>query len=82
MKLSDYAKSRGISYKTALRMFHRGEIENATQMPSGTILIEDVQEDSLVDMIVAHMQNEYDINVSHEDVALMLEDLRGQHGDN
>lgn len=38
MKLSDYAKSIGVSYKTAWRMWQRGEL-NAEQLPSGTIII-------------------------------------------
>lgn len=39
MKLSDYAKSIGVSYKTAWRMWQRGEL-NARQLPSGTIIVE------------------------------------------
>ena len=38
MKLSDYAKSIGVSYKTAWRMWHRGEL-NAEQLPSGTVIV-------------------------------------------
>ena len=38
MKLSDYAKSIGVSYKTAWRMWKRGEL-NAEQLPSGTVVI-------------------------------------------
>jgi putative resolvase len=38
MKLSDYAKSIGVSYKTAWRMWQRGEL-NAEQLPSGTIIV-------------------------------------------
>lgn len=41
MKLKDYANSLGVSYKTAYYMFHRGEIPNSFQLPSGTILIKD-----------------------------------------
>jgi putative resolvase len=39
MKLSEYAKSIGVSYKTAWRMWKRGELE-ATQLPSGTIIVQ------------------------------------------
>jgi predicted site-specific integrase-resolvase len=39
MKLSDYAKSKGISYQTAWRMWKRGELK-ATQLPSGTIIVD------------------------------------------
>ncbi|MBD2294363.1 IS607 family transposase [Anabaena sphaerica FACHB-251] len=38
MKLSDYAKSIGVSYKTAWRMWQRGEL-NATQLPTGTVIV-------------------------------------------
>lgn len=43
MKLSDYAKSKGISYRTAWRMWKRGELK-ATQLQSGTVLVEDTTE--------------------------------------
>lgn len=38
MKLSDYAKSIGVSYKTAWRMWTRGEL-NAEQLPTGTVIV-------------------------------------------
>lgn len=38
MKLSEYAKSLGVSYKTAWRMWQRGEL-NAEQLPSGTVIV-------------------------------------------
>jgi putative resolvase len=38
MKLSDYAKEKGISYQTAWRMWKRGEL-NAEQLPSGTVIV-------------------------------------------
>ena len=39
MKLSDYAKQQGISYRTAHRMWKRGEL-NGRQLSTGTILID------------------------------------------
>ena len=39
MKLSDYAKKLGISYKTAYRHFQKGEIEGSYQLPTGTIIV-------------------------------------------
>ncbi len=39
MKLSQYAKQRGISYSTALRWWHQGTIRGY-QAPSGTIIVE------------------------------------------
>ena len=40
MKLSDYAKRQGVSYRTAWRWFKSG-ILNAEQMPTGTIIVRD-----------------------------------------
>lgn len=39
MKLSDYAKEQGISYRTAHRMWKRGELKGR-QLSTGTILID------------------------------------------
>lgn len=39
MKLSEYAKSKGVSYRTAWRMWKRGELK-ATQLPSGTVIVD------------------------------------------
>jgi putative resolvase len=42
MKLLDYAKTLGVSYRTAWRYFHSGSIPGAYQMPSGTIIVPEV----------------------------------------
>jgi putative resolvase len=40
MKLSDWAKKQGISYRTALRWFHSGTLPvEAEQMATGTIIV-------------------------------------------
>jgi len=39
MKLSDYSKKLGLTYKTVWRMFHAGNIPGAYQLPSGTIIV-------------------------------------------
>lgn len=41
MKLSQWAKSKGISYHTAFNWFHQGKIPNAYQMDTGTILVDE-----------------------------------------
>jgi len=47
MKLSEWAKRLGISYKTAWRMYKRGEIPNAIRLPTGRIVIlEDKEKES------------------------------------
>lgn len=38
MKLNDYAQQIGITYKTAYRMYKRGELD-AYQLPTGTIVV-------------------------------------------
>ena len=40
MKLSDWAKEKGISYLTAYRWFKAGKIPNSKQVETGTILID------------------------------------------
>ena len=40
MKLSTWAKEKGIHYNTAYRWFYQGKIPNAYQMHTGTIIIE------------------------------------------
>jgi len=39
IKLSDYAKSQGISYKTAWRWFNNNQIPNAERLQSGAIRV-------------------------------------------
>ena len=41
MKLSKYAKIHGLTYRTAYNHFKAGLIENAYQLPSGTVIIKD-----------------------------------------
>jgi putative resolvase len=40
MKLSEWCKKQGIKYQTGYHWFKRGELPEARQMPSGTILVE------------------------------------------
>lgn len=39
MKLSKWAKNKGITYGTALKWFHQGRIDGSYQMETGTILV-------------------------------------------
>ncbi|MFX1511721.1 MAG: hypothetical protein ACFFCQ_03980 [Promethearchaeota archaeon] len=40
MKLSDYAKLKGLCYLTAYRMYKAGKIPHPTeQLPTGTIIV-------------------------------------------
>lgn len=40
MKLSDYARSTGLSYKTVWRLWKRGQLD-AYQLPTGTVIVRD-----------------------------------------
>lgn len=39
MRLKEWARKEDVSYSTALRWFHSGMIENAVQLPTGTIVV-------------------------------------------
>lgn len=41
MKLSDYAKKIGLTYRATWDMYNRGEIDGAYQLKSGTIIVPD-----------------------------------------
>ncbi len=47
MKLSDYAKKHGITYRTAFRWWQNGQIKGF-QKPSGTIIVTEGEEEALV----------------------------------
>jgi len=44
MKLSDYAKNLGISYRSAWNHYKNGKIEGAYQLHSGTIIVPDIDD--------------------------------------
>lgn len=44
MKLSEYAKRNSISYQTAWHHFKQGLIPGARQLPSGTVVVDEVKE--------------------------------------
>ena len=46
MKLSEYAKKNSISYQSAWNQFNKGLIPNARQLPTGTVVIDEIQEKS------------------------------------
>lgn len=65
MKLSDYAKTLGISYKTAWRMWQRGEL-NAAKLPSGTIIV-NVKQTSTVKKAIVYTRVSSSENKSNLD---------------
>lgn len=64
MKLSDYAKKMGITYRTAWNWFKSGDI-NAVQMPSGTIIVKDEHNKEIIKEIenkeVSHEQKKKEV---------------------
>lgn len=48
MKLSDYAKKIGVTYRTAWDWFKAGTIDGAYQLPSGTVVVPDTVNNSQV----------------------------------
>jgi len=85
MKLSDWAKKQGISYRTAWRWFNEGKLPvEAEQAPTGTILIKEVAPDPLQVAIYARVsssdqKNDLDRQIKRRvmEIALgLLEQLR------
>ncbi len=75
MKLSDYARQIGVTYKTAYRMFKRGELD-AYQLPTGTII---VNEPVTANPVAGHGVALYARVASHDqkaDTARQLQRLR------
>ena len=44
MKLSEYAKKLGLTYRTVWNHYKSGKISNAYQLPTGTIIVEEEKE--------------------------------------
>ena len=58
MKLSDWAKKQGITYRTAWRWFNEGKLPvEAEQTPTGTILIKEVSPQPLQVAIYARVSS-------------------------
>lgn len=54
MKLSKWAKEKGISYLTAYRWAKSGKIEGVEIMSNGTILVNDIKKETIKENIVAY----------------------------
>lgn len=54
MKLSEYAKRNSISYQTAWVHFNKGLIPNARQLPSGTVVIDDIEQQLKPEYVVVY----------------------------
>ncbi len=54
MKLSEYAKRNSISYQTAWHHFKDGLIPNARQLPSGTVVVDEVVENNKDEYVIVY----------------------------
>lgn len=61
MKLREWAKTQGIHYNTAYRWFNLGLIPNAIKLLTGTILIQEKNNNDLIGMISSFCCKKYGI---------------------
>lgn len=74
MKLSNWAKKQGVSYKTAWRLWNRGQL-NAYQLPTGTIIVKEEQKEELPNKVIIYCRVSSSENKSNLDSqAKRLED--------
>jgi len=58
MKLSEWAKKQGISYRTAWNWFRQGKLPvPAKQLPTGTIIVQDESDDEGITVIYARVSS-------------------------
>ncbi|WP_447972731.1 IS607 family transposase [Nitrospira sp. Kam-Ns4a] len=58
MKLSDWAKKQGVSYRTVWNWFRLGKLPiPARQLPSGTIIVQEASEDNGIAVIYARVSS-------------------------
>lgn len=67
MKLSEYAKRNSISYQTAWQHFNKGLIPNARQLPSGTVVVDDITENNKNEYTVVYARVSSSENKSNLD---------------
>lgn len=67
MKLSEYAKKNSISYQTAWNHFNKGLIPNARQLPSGTVVVDEVVESSKPEYVIVYARVSSSENKSNLD---------------
>ena len=46
MKLSEYAKINSLTYQAAWNQFKKGQIPNARQLPTGTVIVDEIREET------------------------------------
>ena len=74
MKLSQWAKKTGYTYRGAFNVFRRGQIPNSRQLENGTIIIDDIppetkNEYNIVYVRVSSSENRVNLNSQAERVS-------------
>ena len=54
MKLSEYAKKNSMTYQSAWNHFNKGLIPNARQLPSGTVVIDEIVENDKPEYVIVY----------------------------
>lgn len=54
MKLSKWAKEKGLTYQTAWNLFKKNQVPGAYALPSGTIIVEEKSSNTKNDFVVAY----------------------------
>jgi hypothetical protein len=78
LKLSAYAKTVGVSYQTALRMFQKGQVPGAYRLPTGTIIVPDdvcassLTISDLADLVSRHLSQISGKQIDPQDVRRIL----------
>ena len=81
MKLSDYAKSKGISYKTAWRMYKAGKIPHQTeQLPTGSIIVYTDRDEQEGKTVLYARVSSYDQKEELERQVQRLRDFSAEQG--
>lgn len=87
MRLSEYARRLGVSYQTARRLFKRGEILGAYQLPTGTIVVpaeaweayrclpETMERDQVVDIVRRFVKGRTGKEIDEARVSVFLDEL-------
>jgi len=75
IKLSEYAKKNNIVYATAYRHYRKGLIENTKVLPTGTILIEDTENNIESDISRAYLYSRVSSNENKDNLNRQQERL-------
>lgn len=67
LKLSEYAKKNSLTYQSAWNHFKQGKIPNARQLPSGTVVIDEIPNKSVNDYVVVYARVSSSENKSNLD---------------